>query len=203
MYSSDAGIVIIKNNKFADFEFEKTRFDYCLEIFKRQLNTAQDMEKKSQLLLSFSVAILASFFLKFEYLKTIAIGLSENSLPFYFKALGWGSLLALGGSCLVALLCILQSVRLRSFKDGYPKSVIDSFFSPESEVVASGDKAHLLHMMAVYYVVAIDDNKTALQKKARYLKLAHLATVASLLALSIFLCTVVLLDITQYRGVTP
>ena len=82
------------------------------------------------------------------------------------------------------------------------ENLIDTFFSPESEIVSNENNAYLIHRIAVYYAVAIDDNLVALKSKARCINAAHTATLILLVALSVFLSAVILLELIQSNGVT-
>jgi hypothetical protein len=94
---------------------ETIRLEYCLSVFERQQETIGELEKKTQLLLSFLTAILGALFIKFDYLKTIAIDLTSNKLPFFVSLFGWLSLAMVAFSSIISLIYLLNSIRLRTF----------------------------------------------------------------------------------------
>jgi hypothetical protein len=192
----------VTDNSTKGFEsdFEDARLRFCIAAFERQRSTVQDLEKKSQLLLSFSTAILATLFLKFEYLKLITIVLSTTTMPFYFILVGWISLAILGISCFLSLIFLLQSIRLRRFSDAHPDNMVDSLFSKDSELGSITNTSNLLKHIAIYYAVAIDDNKVTIQKKSKSLKLVQITTLVSLMTLLVLMCIIIVIYFTVKKG---
>jgi hypothetical protein len=178
-------VPIEKDNDISD-----ARLNFCIAAFERQRTTVQELEKKSQIFLSFTTVILGAFLLKFEFLKSIIELLSKETIPFYISVIGWVSLAILAFSCFVSLIFLLQSIRLRQFKDGHPTNMIDTLFSPDSRLSSHINKNELLEYIALYYATAVDDNKMPIRKKSNSLKIVHITTIVSLMVLLMFLSVI-------------
>lgn len=172
------------------------RLNFCKATFEGQLNSIQNLNKRSQILLSFLTAILVSFFLKFEYLEIIGGDYNSDTLIYYLDVIRWGALVVLGVSCLLSLVYIFNSIKLRQLKNAHPDSMIDSLFSPESEKKYCLDSVEMKKYISMNYAVAVDDNKLVVEKKTSYIKKAHIATIICLLTLFIYICITVIVNTT-------
>ena len=82
--------------------FEKTRLEYCSDLYKQGLEIREHLDKKIQFYLSFVTLLLGAIFLKLEFFTKLSELLKQQPVPLHFKWVTYIALLLSGLSVLVA-----------------------------------------------------------------------------------------------------
>ncbi len=93
-------------------------------------------------------------------------------------------------SLLLALISILECIRVRRYKREFPSDPALRLFSPDSLYTGREDDAAFLKITAMTYIAAIEANFHITEWKGLWIERALLFVLASVLSLFIFLSVV-------------
>jgi hypothetical protein len=175
--------------------FEKARLDYCMDVYNREEQRKEQLEKKSQFYLSFITLFLGAIFLKTDSL-TLLKELTENEAiaPALITIL-YLSIILLGISILFSVMAILGVTRLWSYKGPYPEDIVFSLFSPESDFIEEDTQAQLIRAIALNFAVALDFNKSINDRKSRWIMVSSYGIFVSVAVFAILLSVIVYLSV--------
>jgi hypothetical protein len=163
--------------------FEKTRYDYCKNLFEKEVSRIDMLEKKAQTYLTLTALFIGAIFLNMksfsEFLSTVQTSSRLSPKVFYIP------LILLCICLLGSLFSVLQSIRIRNWRGGYPVDITSTLFSPNSKYIHGSNEAEFFAMLALEYILAWDYNHNINNSKAKWTQIsAHLIIYA---ALSIFI----------------
>lgn len=175
--------------------FEKARLDYCMDVFNREEQRKEQLEKKSQFYLSFITLFLGAIFLKTDSL-TLLKELTENEAiaPALLTIL-YLSIILLGISILFSVMAILGVTRLWSYKGPYPEDIVFSLFSPESDLIEEDTQAKLIRAIALNFAVALDFNKSINDQKSKWIMVSSYGIFLSVTAFAVLLSVIVYISV--------
>lgn len=165
----------------------KVVFDYTVEIFNNETKRQETLENKSRFYLSFISIFIGSAFFNLDFFEKIMSTLNQAQVPYTTFMIIVACIIALNVSLLFALVSILVSIGLRSYKDVFPKNVTFELFSPTSKYIEEKDLATFYETVAMNYTVALEHNKNINDKKALWVNFASAFVLISMLSLSALL----------------
>jgi hypothetical protein len=172
--------------------FERARLDYCLDVFNREEERREQLEKKAQFYLSFITLILGALFFKAENLALLEELTQNQVIAPLLVTLIYVTIVLLGLSILFSVLAILGVTRLWSYRGPYPEEFVFSLFSPESDFIDEQNQESLIRATALNFAIALDYNKSINDRKSRWIMLSSysifltVAVLAVLLAILVF-----------------
>jgi hypothetical protein len=167
--------------------YDKARYLYCLQIFNREEERREILEKKAQFYLSLVTLFLGAIFFRPEFLDLLANYLADKSISIYTKMGLYVSLITLAISLIVTLMAILKSIWLQSFMGEFPKNLFESLFDPESKFLDKKNEGGLYRATAMALAIALENNVTVNNKKLKWVKLSSYSIVTGVLSLAILL----------------
>ena len=178
-------------NKLSIFEFDKVIYEHCSSIYKLQLEKRDKLENKTNFLMSFMVVILGFIVLNFNNIWKFSDGLAKkvkypNTSLFYFILLSIPLMLIS-----FSLFSIFMAVKTRSYKEEYPKNLVKNYFDDSSGyfddgVFIKGDKKETVYKALSYQIaIAIDINGELNQKKSKWIKVAWLSIIITMVYIAI------------------
>lgn len=168
-------------------DFEKSRLEYCLDLFNREEDRREQLEKKSQFYLSFITLFLGAIFLKTESLIYLREIQANPSISGILLTLFYLMILILAGLILFSVIAILQVTRLWSYRGPFPKDLVTALFSPESDFMEENDEAGLIRASALHYAIALEINTSINDRKSRWTMISSLGIFCSVLAFAILI----------------
>jgi hypothetical protein len=187
--------------------FEKIRLDYCMDLFNREEQRKEQLERKSQFYLSFITLFLGAIFLKADSLLLLSELIDGATISPPLITLLHGSIIALGILILFSVMAILGVTRLWSYKGPYPEKVVHSLFSPDSDFtkkypqadednqVEKNTQALWIRAMALNFAVALDFNKRINDRKSRWIMVSSYGIFLAVAAFAILLSVIVYITI--------
>jgi hypothetical protein len=175
--------------------FEKARLDYCMDVFNREEQRKEQLERKSQFYLSFITLFLGAIFLKADSIILLKGLVENNTIAPPLIIILYLSIIALGICILVSVMAILGVTRLWSYKGPYPEEIVFSLFSPESDFVAQKTQVHMIRAKALNYAVALDFNKSINDRKTKWLMVASFGIFFAVIVFAILLSVIVYISI--------
>jgi hypothetical protein len=187
--------------------FEKVRLDYCMDLFNREEQRKEQLERKSQFYLSFITLFLGAIFLKADSLLLLSELIDGATISPPLITLLHGSIIALGILILFSVMAILGVTRLWSYKGPYPEKVVHSLFSPDSDFtkkypqadednqVEKNTQALWIRAMALNFAVALDFNKRINDRKSRWIMVSSYGIFLAVAAFAILLSVIVYITI--------
>ena len=178
--------------------FEKSRLDYCKNLYKQEVDRRSFIERKSQFYLSFITLLLGAVFLKLETLGFIQDLLaSKPSSHIYFI---YFSIFGLGVSILTSLIGIIQSMRVEQYISPSEKNMTYKMFGPTPNYKHELD---LLKEVAKMYLIAAEASRRISDVKAQWIKIASLSSLVAVLFLATLLGEIFYLTLNNTLPETP
>lgn len=175
--------------------FEKARLEYCMDVFNREEERREQLEKKAQFYLSFITLILGALFFKAENLALLKDLIGRETLPASLVSLTYVAIVLLGLSILFSVLAILGVTRLWSYRGPYPEDIIHSLFSPRSNFIEQEKQEDLLRATALNFAIALDYNKSINDRKSRWIMVSSYGVFFTVALLAIVLAIIVYLSL--------
>lgn len=169
-----------------DKELEKALYDYCAQLWERQAQRKESLEKKAQIYLSLVTLILGAIFFKFELLRSVGQVIAGGSTPVATASI-WAATAALGAGLAWTLLAVLAAVRLQSYKTEHPGRLVTSLFAPDSGYLEARTPGGFYHAAALSYALALEINKKNNDRKAAWVRRASYGALLSVTALAALL----------------
>jgi hypothetical protein len=175
--------------------FEKARLDYCMDLFNREEQRKEQLERKSQFYLSFITLFLGAIFLKADSL-TLLKELTENKpVASPLLTVLYLSIIVLGVLILFSVMAILGVTRLWSYKGPYPKDIVYAFFSPDSGYIKENTQPELIRIIAMNFAVALEDNIRINDRKSKWIIVCSYGIFSAVTVLAILLSIIVYISI--------
>jgi hypothetical protein len=150
--------------------FEKTRFEYCVKIYDRELERKDNLEKRAQFYLSIVTLILGGVFFNIDFFNTIGNLIASNSsnssivsLVYFFLGI---TIIAL----IVSIIGILQTMEVKRYKTAYPARIISSLFSPNSTYFEKESETDFLRATAMSYAIVLETNRKINDSKTIWIR---------------------------------
>jgi hypothetical protein len=187
--------------------FEKVRLDYCMDLFNREEQRKEQLERKSQFYLSFITLFLGAIFLKADSLLLLSELIDGQTISPPLMTLLHGSIIALGILILFSVMAILGVTRLWSYKGPYPEEIVYSLFSPDSDFTKKytqdeednqaekNTQALWIRAIALNFAVALDFNKSINDRKSRWIMISSYGIFLAVAAFAILLSVIVYITI--------
>jgi hypothetical protein len=176
--------------------FEKARLEYCLDLFNREEERREQLEKKAQFYLSFITLILGALFFKAENLTLVSELLRNKNIPSPLITITYITIIILGLSILFSVLAILGVTRLWSNRCPFPEDIVFSLFSPESDFIDEENQENFIRATALNFAIALDFNKSINDRKSRWIMVSSYGIFFTVATLAILLSIIVYLSIT-------
>jgi hypothetical protein len=182
---------------------EKVRLDYCMDLFNREEQRKEQLERKSQFYLSFITLFLGAIFLKADSLLLLSELIDGETISAPLMTLLHGSIIALGILILFSVMAILGVTRLWSYKGPYPEEIVHSLFSPDSDFTEiytqaeednqaeKNTQALWIRAIALNFAVALDFNKSINDRKSRWIMISSYGIFLAVAAFAILLSVIV------------
>lgn len=186
----------IQDNDNRSMQFEKVRLEYCMRAYNEEGERKERLEKKSQFYLSFVTLLVGAIFLNLDSLLNLK-DLVPQSAGFLVLILLYA---LLGGALLsmfVSLVAILGSIHLQSYAAGFPTSIFDSLFAPDSEYLIGPDAETLLRAEAMTYADAVETNSSLNKKKAKWVRIASYCAFSSVILMTLLIALIIYLLVSQ------
>jgi len=167
--------------------YAKARYQYCQQIFNREEERRETLEKKAQFYLSFVTLFLGAVFFNPEFLEKLARDLADPSISVYARVGLSISLAILGVSLFVALIAILKSMSLQKFKGDFPKNLFDALFNPASTYLDDKSEGGFYLTTAMALAIALENNVVVNDQKSKWVRLASYCIITGVCSLSLLL----------------
>jgi hypothetical protein len=167
--------------------FEKPRFQYCKELFERESQRKENLEKKAQSILSLATLLLGAIFFKLDFFMEIKKLLTEYNVSPFLVFLIYSSLLVLASVLWMMLFSLMKSMRLQVYKEEPPRLLISSVFSPDSDYMGKDGESSFFRATAMSYAIALEQNSEINDKKAVWVRYSWYCMIAAGASLGIFL----------------
>jgi hypothetical protein len=164
--------------------FEKTRFEYCYNLYRQGLEARELLDKKIQFHLSFVTLLLGAIFLKVEFFTKLGELLKQQTTPSQIK---WATYLALstsGLSVLVFLIAVIIATRLRVYKSPSPNTLIFDLFNQSSPYKF---EQTFIRDTALLYAVATEFSRKVNKYKEKWVHLAEISILITIVSLATLL----------------
>jgi hypothetical protein len=171
--------------------FEKARLDYCMDVFNREEQRKEQLEKKSQFYLSFITLFLGAIFLKSDSLNLLRELTDNEAIAKPVITVLYLSIIALGILILFSVMAILGVTRLWSYKGPYPEEIVDTLFSPQSDFIEENTQAQLIRAIALNYAIALDFNKSINDQKSKWIMVSSYGIFLDVAVFAILLSVIV------------
>jgi hypothetical protein len=167
--------------------FEKSRFQYCKELYERERSRKEGLESKAQTILSLVTLVLGVFFFKLDFMDRLKQWLDSGGLPEVVVWMMTASLSILALSLSAALFSVLKSFQLQRYKEEHPKHFISALFAPDSRYLGAEGEASFYRSTAMSYAIALERNSEINDRKAVWVKYSWYGMTAAGGALAVFL----------------
>lgn len=167
--------------------FEKTRYQYCKELFERERERKETLERKAQMILSLVTLMLGVIYFKLDFFKNLKDIISNSSFKSFIALPLYGVLCILAICLLGALFSVLKSIKLQIYKEEHPKNFISSLFAPESDYLISENEVALYRATAMSYAIALEQNSDINDKKAIWVRYSWYSLIAAVIILAVFI----------------
>jgi hypothetical protein len=175
--------------------FEKARLDYCQDVFNREEERREQLEKKAQFYLSFITLILGALFFKAENLTLLNVLIGSGGIAAPLITLTYATIILLGLSILFSVVAILGVTRLWSYRGPYPEDIVHSLFSPESNFIEEEKQEDFVRATALNFAIALDYNKSINDRKSRLIMVSSYGIFVTVALLAILLTLIVTLSL--------
>jgi hypothetical protein len=175
--------------------FEKSRLEYCLDIFNREEERREQLEKKSQFYLSFITLFLGAIFLKTDSLAFINELTANQTIPVPVMTVFYLAILLLGFFILFSVIAILQVTRLWSYRGPFPKEIVEILFSPDSDFLEEQTQACLMRTTALNYAIALESNTSINDRKSKWIMVSSFGIFSSVVAFAILIGVIIYLAV--------
>ena len=172
--------------KKEDIAFAKARYDFCIQIFEREKENREALEKKAQLNFSFITIFLGAVFLNigfFDSLKEILQN-NQSALPTWVIYI---PLILFAVSLFFSLIALITTVQIRSYRAEYPVNISHLLFDQDSEYLSEKTEIELLNKLALGYSKAVEHNRKVNQSKAKLIQLATYLITGAVISLFLVL----------------
>ncbi len=175
-------------------DFEKSRFEYCSQLFDKEEKTKESIERKCQFYLSFATIFLGTIFLKLDYLKSVKeiYGKAKPPTPVSFLVYTIVSVLLI--SVIIALTSVLKSMGIRNYAGGFHRE-LDKFLFESDERPETSSELHII--CARFYAQAVDKNRKLNAGKAKWLVLCSYSLLIAVMSMFALIITIGVLAIGQ------
>jgi hypothetical protein len=136
-------------------ELERARLAYVVELYDRESERKDRLDRRSQFHVSFATALTGAFVLKPDVFKLIHEAYSASSHVGRLALIG--SLFGFGAAIFGAMMAILLAVRLQPVVAEYPARTTSKLFDPAQVAWDPGDLAGMLRSFATSYALALED----------------------------------------------
>jgi hypothetical protein len=160
--------------------FAKARYEYCLQLYKREQERKDILEKKAQFYLSLVTLFLGALVLKVENIETIR-SLLRNPQKQTATILYISSAIFLV-SLAVALISILLAVHVRGYLIEHPVDLISALFSSEPGYLDANTELELYTSTAKSYALATESDRVINEHKSRWVQISSLSVFVALLS---------------------
>jgi len=177
--------------------FDRARYQFCLDVFNREEERREALERKAQFYLSLVALFLGAVFFKLEFLDVLGDLLTARStLPIYRLALAI-SLASLALSLLWTLVAIVKSTWLLSYRGEFPADLYTALFDPGSSFMATRNESGLLQSASMALAVALEHNMAVNNQKSRWIIRSGYGMIVAVFSLACLLGLVTILSITS------
>ena len=177
--------------------YEKARYEYCLQIFNREKERKENLEKKSQFYLSLVALFLGAIFFKPEFLDLLGSYLSDRAIAVSGKIGLVFSLVVLAVSLFVTLFAILRAMGLQKYTGEFPANLFDSLFDSNSKFIEDKSEGGFYRATAMALAVALENHLEGNRKKAYWVKLSSYSMIAGVFSLAVLLGIVTYISVSQ------
>jgi uncharacterized membrane protein (DUF485 family) len=167
--------------------YEKARYQYCLQIFNREEERREILEKKSQFYLSLVALFLGAIFFKPEFLDLMGNYLTDKTISIVAKIGLYISLGVLAVSLFLTMIAILKSMWLQKFKGEFPKNLFESIFDPQSKFIDEKNESGFYRATAMALTVALENNVDVNNDKSKWVRLSSYSIITGVFSLAILL----------------
>jgi hypothetical protein len=171
--------------------FESARLEYCQDVFNREEERREQLEKKAQFYLSFITLILGALFFKAENLTLLNKVTQNEAIAPLWTSLIYITIVLLGLSILFSVMAILGVTRLWSYRGPYPEAFVFSLFSPESDFMDDENQESLIRATALNFALALDYNKRINDRKSRWIMISSYSVYLTVAVLAVLLALLV------------
>jgi hypothetical protein len=173
--------------------FEQARLDYCSQVFEREEQRREILEKKSQFYLSFVTLLLGAIFLKADFIKELNDLTTQKQISSFVLSAMYIFGIALAISLLFTFIMVLMSVKIQSYKSERPNNLTFDLFAPDSTYIDRKDEISIISATAKSYSIAADHNARVNKEKARWVHMSSFGVFASVTSLALFLSVLALI----------
>jgi hypothetical protein len=164
--------------------FEQSRLDHCIRLFNEENSRREGFDKTAQYYLAFITAFLGALFLKVGFLQTLKQLLAVGAVPMALAWIVYASIVLMLLSLFLALVCVLECIRVRRYKREFPSHPAIRLFAGD------GNKEDFLRETAITYVATIEANFEITERKGLWILRASLFVLVSVLSLFLLLATI-------------
>lgn len=171
--------------------FEVARLEYCQDVFNREEERRDQLEKKAQFYLSFITLILGALFFKAENLALLDELTRSQGIAPLLVTLIYITIILLGIAILFSVFAILGVTRLWSYRGPYPEDIVNSLFSPASDFIEGENQADFIRATALNFAIALDYNKSINDRKSRWIMVSSYSVFLTVAVLAVLLSILV------------
>jgi hypothetical protein len=168
-------------------EFERARYEYCLQIYEREVSRKDALERKAQLYLTLLALFVGAVFLKIEVLTGLRDLLRSSATASLDRGLLIISASVFSLSLLVSLACVLFAVHVRGYAIEYPSQLVTALFRLPSDFLSQPDEVILRAEGALALATAFEEDRKQNDRKARWISRASVSLFVMLFALAVIL----------------
>jgi hypothetical protein len=169
--------------------------EHCVRLFSEENSRREKFDKTAQYYLAFETAFIAALFLKVDFLQTLSTLLIAKPVPVVVVRIIYSSIVIMLLSLLMALICILECIRVRRYKREFPRNPALSLFGTESFYAGGQREASFLRVTSLSYIAAIEANFHITERKGLWIERASYFILASVLSLFTLLAAITYLII--------
>ena len=167
--------------------FEQARLEHCIRLFSNENSRREVFEKTAQYYLTFITAFLAALFWKIDFLKTLSNLLSTRSAKAAIIWITRASLVLMLFSLFLALISVLECIRVRRYKREFPGNPAHRLFAPDSPYSGGGNEASFLKISALTYITAIEANFEITERKGLWIERTAVCMLIAVFSLFVLL----------------
>jgi hypothetical protein len=156
--------------------FAKARYEYCFQLYKREQERKDILEKKAQFYLSLVTLFLGALILNVENTEKI-LDLLQGS-GFFVDICSGVFFVSLGFS----LISILLSVHVRGYLIEHPVDLISTLFGSESGYLDANTELELYTSTAKSYALATESDRVVNEYKSKWVQISSLSIFVALLS---------------------
>lgn len=163
----------------SNVDFEQARLEHCIRVYNEEKIRREGFDKTAQYYLTFVTAFLAVLFLKIETLQSFSDLLATKG----GQSLIWITYISLGAmllSLLMALISILECIRVRRFSREFPSNPAIRFFSKNSPYSGQENEAAFIKITAMSYISSVESNFYITERKGLWIERAAYFILVSL-----------------------